>query len=142
MKTKSTPERAVQNDIRNELAENPALRIYRANVGAGWTGNAIVRASSRLTVELQPGDVVIRQARPFDTGLPEGFPDLVGGVQHTVTEADVGKKLAVLAFIENKSATGKLSEKQAKFLKALSLFGAKTGVARSAEDAKRILFET
>jgi hypothetical protein len=87
-----------------------------------------------------PGDVVIRQARPFSTGLPKGFPDLVGGVQHTVTEADIGKTLALLVFVENKSETGRLSREQEQFIQAMLAFGARAGVARSVEDAERIVF--
>jgi hypothetical protein len=132
-------EHKIQNDIRNALAR-PECRTFRANTGQAWTGNKVERATGKRTVELMPGDVVIRQARPFSTGLPKGFPDLVGGVQHTVTEADIGKTLALLVFVENKSETGRLSREQEQFIQAMLAFGARAGVARSVEDAERIVF--
>src|SRR5690606_22629570 len=52
-------------------------RIFRVNTGQGWVGKSW-RAPSRTTVELEAGDVVIRQARPLHAGLVEGGADLIG----------------------------------------------------------------
>lgn len=126
-------EHRIQNEIRNALAGECLL--FRANVGKGWTGNSVYRAQRMHTVALMPGDVVIRQARPFDTGLPPGFGDLFGLVPRTITADDVGKKIGVYIAADVKSATGHATEKQAAYLKAVDNNGGVSGIWRTVADA-------
>lgn len=135
----SQPEHELQNRIRNALVEDCLL--YRANVGRGWTGDKVEKAHPyrKTTVVLEPGDVVIRAARPFDTGLPAGFHDLFGLTPVRVTPAHVGDLFGVFTSIEVKTTSGRVSPKQQKFGKAINAHGGFTGVARSVEDAKTIV---
>jgi hypothetical protein len=122
-------ERPVQNHIRNALAGKAT--IFRANVGQAWTGEQVVK--------LENGDVLIRNARPFTTGLPTGFSDLFGWTPRIITPADVGFSLPVFTAVECKSPTGRPSESQRNFLGAVERAGGYAGVARSPDEALKII---
>lgn len=123
----SSREHSIQNDIRNELA-GKAL-IFRANVGQAWTGEPH---------RLPNGDMLLKKPRPFNTGLPPGFSDLFGFVRVTITPDMVGQVVAVFVGLEVKDKA-KATDKQNAFIKAVNDNGGRAGVARSAEDAVRIV---
>ena len=122
-------EQAVQNQIRNALAGR--CLTFRANVGCAWAGSKVER--------LPGGSVLIHDARPFNTGLPPGFSDLFGLVPVTVTPDMVGERLARFFALEIKSATGRASDQQSRFLDAVRLNGGLAGVARSAGEALAVV---
>lgn len=122
-------EHSIQNEIRNTLAGQCLL--FRANVGQAWAGQVVAR--------LPNGDMVLRNARPFATGLPTGFADLFGLVPVEVTPDMVGQRVAVFTAIEVKAPKGRVSDKQAAFLKAVNDNGGRAGVARSPKDALRLV---
>ena len=126
-------EHRIQNEIRNALAGECLL--FRANVGRAWTGNDVYQARRAQAVALYPGDVVIRQARPFDTGLPPGFGDLFGLAPRIITAAMVGQTVGVYLAADVKSKTGRLTDKQAAYLRAVNDNGGAADVWRSSEDA-------
>lgn len=130
-------EHKIQNEGRNALAE-PDIFNTRANVGKAWTGNEVIRIQRPGAVFLNPGDVVIRQARPFDSGLPVGFTDTFGVTSEIVTPQMVGEKVGIAHFIEYKAEDGRLSPRQKSFISAMLGLGARAGVARSAADAVAI----
>lgn len=66
--------------------------------------------------------------RTISSGLPPGFSDL----QYI---GDGG----VVAFIEVKTPTGRLSTAQRDFLNAVRRYGVRAGIARSVEDAIKII---
>lgn len=133
----SSREHAIQNEIRNALA-GKAL-IFRANVGTGWQGRGKpFKADKTMQVLLQRGDVVLRQARTFSTGLPAGFSDLFGLTKVTITQDMVGKDVAVFVALEVKDKA-KATEEQSSFVKAVNDNGGRAGVVRSPEDAVRIV---
>jgi hypothetical protein len=115
-----TAERKVQAEIRLELPKH-GCTCWRVNVGQAWTGDEVVL--------LPNGDAVIRNARPFNTGLAPGFSDLFGFVHGT------GRFIA----IECKSPHGKPTSKQEHFLEFIKNNGGLAGIARSVEDAVRII---
>lgn len=81
-----------------------------------------------------------RFGRVVSYGLANGAPDLVGWVPHVVTDADVGRTLAVFVGIEAKRKIGGVvSDEQRTFLAALARDGAVCGVARSIGDLDGIL---
>lgn len=121
-------EHAIQNAIRNALAGN--CLAFRANVGQAWIGEA---------TRLPNGDVLLRNARPFSTGLPPGFSDLFGLVPTVITPDMVGMKFGRFFGMEVKTATGRLGDKQANFLRAVNDNGGLSGVARSPSDALAII---
>lgn len=127
-------EHAIQNTIRNALAGKCLL--FRANVGQGWTSSqpAFIAKRTQGTV-LQPGDVVLRAARPFSTGLPPGFPDTFGLVSKTITPDMVGQVIGQFIAGEIKDENGKVSPKQVQCLAAIGQNGGRAGVWRSVADA-------
>lgn len=136
-KKPESEEHKLQNAIRNELAGECLL--FRANVGTGWQATGKPERFSRDThVVAKRGDVLLRNARPFDTGLPAGFADLFGITSLVVTEAMVGKRIGVFFAMEVKDKA-KATSKQANFLQAVKDNGAISGIARSVEDARRIV---
>ena len=69
--------------------------------------------------------------RYFSTGLPVGFSDLFG----------VRKSDGRAVFIEVKTKRGRASEKQKQFLSKMREYGAIAGVARSEEEAIKLITE-
>lgn len=124
-------EHKIQNEGRNALAGR--CLNFRVNVGQAWTGDAH---------RLPNGDVLLKNARPFSTGLPAGFADTFGLTPVVVTQDMVGQTIGVFHAIEYKAAGGRVSPKQASFLQAIKDNGGRAGVARSAADALRIALET
>lgn len=122
-------ERHIQADVRNALAGR--CKAFRANVGQAWTGD----------VERQPdGSILIRNPRPFQTGLPNGFSDLFGWTSELITPEMVGQRIARFLAIEMKDAKGRVSPEQAAFVAAVQRDGGRAGVARSVTEAETIAF--
>lgn len=130
-------EHGIQNAIRNALAG--AALIFRANTGTAWASNRVEKFSRGGMVAVQPGDVLLREARPFSTGLPPGFSDLFGLVPVTVTPDMVGRKFARFVALEVKAPDGRTSDLQAKFLRAVANNGGLADVVRSPDDARALL---
>ena len=108
-------ELAVQNAIRLEHGSGPA-RLWRNNTGA------LKDATGRL----------VRY------GLCPGSSDLIGLRTRIITEADLGHRFAQFVAIEVKDR-GRLTEQQQAFITMVQQAGGMAGVARSVEDARRIL---
>lgn len=124
-------EHELQNEIRVHLSRNQLGTFFRANVGSGWTGKTIIRES--------PDCLRILHPHPFSTGLPGGFPDLFGFREITITPEIVGTKLAVFCALEIKTPHGGLRRKQRLTLEWMAQNHCYCGVARSVNDAERIL---
>ncbi|KRM40688.1 hypothetical protein FD47_GL002708 [Lentilactobacillus parafarraginis DSM 18390 = JCM 14109] len=73
----------------------------------------------------------MENGRWFDTGLPRGYPDLFG-FKHSD-----GK----IFFIECKNETGRLRDDQKRFAKFIKQYPVLYGVARSVDDALKIIGE-
>lgn len=72
-----------------------------------------------------------RDGRPVNVGLPKGFPDLFG----------IRKSDGKMFFIEVKTPTGKLRPEQKNFQEQMKKYPVICGVARSGEEALKILKE-
>lgn len=121
-------EHAIQNEIRNALAGDCLL--FRCNVGRGWTGDVH---------RLPDGSILIRNPRPFDTGLPPGFSDLFGAAFVTITPEMVGQRFLRFLAGECKTKEGRPSKQQRAFLDAINRHGGLADVWRSVADARRTL---
>lgn len=130
-------EHDIQNFIREQISRFG--KYFRTNVGTGWTGSAIIKIGVTRCMTLKPGTVVIENARPFSTGLPAGFSDIVGVTPVKITQAMVGNTIGVATFLEIKTPTGKPTADQVNFLRVMAEAGAIAGVARSPEDAAEVL---
>ena len=105
-------------------------RLFRQNTGQGWVGQSR-RFSRSETVIVQPGDVLIRNARPLHAGLCEGSSDLIGWTQRD--------GVAVFTAIEVKAERGRVTPEQAQFVEVVTAAGGIAGIARSVEEAQRLI---
>jgi hypothetical protein len=122
-------ERDTQNKILLTCSRGDT-RLFRQNVGQGWAGRLVSNQAGRVTLQ---------DARPLIAGLCTGSSDLIGWRSIEVTADMVGRRLAVFAAVEVKSATGRPTEQQRAFLSAVQDAGGIACVARSVEDAQRAL---
>ena len=105
-------------------------RLWRNNVGTGWAGQATqIRRRGMLAVE--PGDVLVRNARPLHAGLCTGSSDLIGYRQID--------GVAQFVAIEVKSERGRPSPQQVQFLDHIQGAGGCAGIARSVDEASTLL---
>lgn len=110
-------EAAILQRIRLDLGREPAVRLFRNNVG-------LLRD---------------QQGTPVRFGLHPGSGDLIGWRSVTITPDDIGRTLAVLASIEVKSPTGRPRDDQIAWAEAVTRAGGLAGIARSPEQARVIL---
>ena len=112
-------------------------RLFRQNVGMAWAGKP-QRIERVRNVTLNAGDVVIRNARPFHSGIV-GMSDVGGWASMTITPDMVGQKVAVYVAIEVKTASGVVRKEQQQFIDAVSRAGGIAGIARSVDEAAAII---
>ena len=111
-----------ESDIQKQimLACAPHALLWRANAGEFWQGKRVWSREFDM-----PALINIRRIE----GLPRGYSDLSG-----LRRSD-GRAV----FIECKAPGGRLGLEQAAFLEAVLKAGAAAGVARSPEEAIRII---
>lgn len=114
----SKSEHRIQDEIRLSLSEHGV--VLRLNSGKFWQGKRVW--SNEFN------QYVLINLRPIQ-GCPEGTSDLLFLGDHNV------------AFVECKDDKGKLRTEQEKFIKIMRSFGHRAGVARSVEDALKIIGE-
>lgn len=79
-------------------------------------------------------------ARKVRAGLQAaGASDLIGFTPVMVTSDMVGKTIAVFTAIETKTSTGSASQEQTNYVNFVSNNGGYAGIARSPEEAKKIM---
>jgi hypothetical protein len=110
-------EASIQNEIRLDLS--PHGIVLRLNSGKFWQGKRVWSKEFN--------QYVLINLRPIQ-GCPEGTSDLLF----------LGEGNNV-AFIECKDNKGATREKQEKFINVMHQYGIKAGVARSVEDALKII---
>lgn len=81
-----------------------------------------------MVFRINVGKIRMADGRWFETGAPKGFCDLFGF-----------RPDGQIFFIEVKNEKGRLRDDQKKFMEAMKKRGALVGVARSVEDAMRIV---
>jgi hypothetical protein len=114
-----TPERELIHSVLRSL--DPAVDcLFRINAGVGWTGS-LVRRDNDCVILSRPR--VLRAA-------PEGWPDLCGWRAHTVTEADVGRVLAVFRAVEIKAGRDRMRPAQQRFREVLESMGGEYEIVR------------
>ena len=109
-------EQAIQQRIRIACSTG-STRLFRNNTG---------------TLRDQHG-------RPVTFGLCKGSADLIGWRTVTVTPEMVGTQVAVFLSIEVKTPTGRVRPEQQQWLQVVQNAGGIAGVARSVEEALRIV---
>lgn len=130
----SMTERDIQAAIFRAIGGRRDVRLFRNNVGAAWTGRAFRERDAG------GGNLVtLADARRIEFGLHPGSPDLVGVRLVTITPDMVGHIIGQFVGLEIKTPTGRVRPEQIIFLEMLEKFGAAAGIARSVEDAEKIL---
>ena len=127
-KNKEMAESSILKEVLLLSREN--IRLFRNNVGSAWMGKAIPQ---------KDGSIKIINPRRVDFGLCVGSSDAIGFKTVEITPDMVGQKVAIFVAIETKTATGKPTPEQQKFINYVSLCGGLAGVARSSDDAEKIL---
>lgn len=128
---------ANQNRLSQLAASKLGARLWRMNVGLGWIGES-VKFTKRDVVSVSAGDVLIRQARPFRSGI-EGMSDGCGLVPVEITPDMVGQKVAMFLAVEDKQGSGRRTKEQTQFIKAIRALGGRAGVARNDDDVAAIV---
>ena len=111
-------ETKLQQEIRLALGTIPSLRLFRNQVG-------------------QLPDP--RTGRYVQFGLAKGSSDLVGFKTIKITPEMIGQEVAQFVSIEIKTERGKLTEVQQNWLQKVHDSGGIVGVARSIQDAFKIV---
>jgi len=111
-------ETKLQQEIRLALGTIPSLRLFRNQVG-------------------QLPDP--RTGRYVQFGLAKGSSDLVGFKTIKITPEMIGQEIAQFVSIEIKTERGKLTEVQENWLQKVHDSGGIVGVARSIQDALKIV---
>ena len=111
-------ETTLQQQIRLALGTHPDTKLFRNQVGS------------------LPDP---RTGRLVTFGLARGSADLIGWRTVMVTPDMVGQQLAVFTSIEVKTPTGRVRPEQQAWLAVVQNAGGIAGVARSVEDAVKLV---
>ena len=109
-------EHTIQSEIR--IALSPHGIVFRTNSGDFWQGTVVYSKEFKQNVLIN-----MRRVQ----GLPEGFSDLL-----VIGDGWAG-------FIETKNATRKPTQEQVNFLELMAKLHHRAGVARSVDDAMKII---
>ena len=74
----SRSEKSIMNDTLVEVSALPETLVYRNNTGQAWQGKRLNAGVGR-TIVVQPGMVILANARPIKFGLP-GSGDIMGAM--------------------------------------------------------------
>jgi len=111
-------------------------RLFRCNTGMAYTSSLKpIRTSQPRMVKLEPGDVLLKKARPFQTGWPKGTPDLLGFTSVTIQQDMVGKTVAVFTGVEVKSSKRiRITKEQHAFVRMINDKGGIATIAYGLDD--------
>jgi hypothetical protein len=112
------PETKIQNLILTALSKAGCL-VFRNETAGAWVGRVLYK---------DPGQVTLIDARMIRFGLSVGSSDIIG-------IAPCGRFLAV----EIKTSKGRATKEQLRFIEAVNNAGGIAGIARSAEDALKLI---
>lgn len=137
----------VRLDMDTAMSETPILkeiqldlshgdvRLWRNNRGQAWQGNVVTDHTR--------GDHTLTLAHPrvVHFGLADGSSDLIGFRAIRITPEMVGQSFAVFVSIEVKATRrSKFQKSQKPWLSMVQEFGGIAGIARSVDDARRIIY--
>jgi hypothetical protein len=114
------------------------VRLFRNNTGTAWQGNGSYVVPNAMRIDVQKGDVVIRQGRIIHFGLCKGSSDLIGFKSVAITPEMVGKPIAVFMAAEIKTPSGKATEEQIAFIETVNRFGGLGFIARTEDEAEEL----
>jgi hypothetical protein len=127
-------ERDIQNDIQRELSRGPT-RLLRINAGMSYQGRIVEQTPDRL---------ILSPWYPIKLGVA-GISDLIGWTSVTTGFRSLAsgavEPLLIAQFVacEVKGPRTPTSVEQLAFIDTVRRAGGRAGVARSVEEAKRII---
>lgn len=126
-----TTETDLQRRIQLELSSTET-KLLRNNVGEAWLGR---------TFTVIDGCLASGQAIRVAYGLGPGSSDLIGLHAVVITSEMIGRRVALFSAIEVKRPIGRvnLTREQQNFIHVVENMGGLAGVARSIDDARRIV---
>ena len=110
------------------LSEDGRL-VFRNETARAWVGKVIHKSGDQVT---------LKGAQMLPFGLCVGSSDIVGITPLKITPEMVGTTVGVFTAWETKTSTGKASDEQKKFLRAVRRFGGFAGIARTIKEALSI----
>ncbi|MBF0588674.1 MAG: VRR-NUC domain-containing protein [Magnetococcales bacterium] len=120
-------EAEIQQQIQLAIGSRDDARLFRNNQGQAWVARG-------KPVRSKEG-VFLPHGAQYHFGLPTGSPDLVGIKSVTVTPEMVGQVIGLFMGVEVKTARGRVSAQQRRFIEMVQQFGGIAGVARSEAEA-------
>lgn len=130
-------EMGIMKDIQ-VIASKLRKRLFRNNCGMAWMGQPFY-PPQEMTVVVNPGDVVIRRARPVRFGLTPGSSDLIGWESVKITPKMVGRSFARFLAVEVKTENGHRTDLQKNFIEIVQAQGGRAFFVSSVEEAKELL---
>lgn len=118
----------IQRQIQLALS-NGNIRLWRNNTGDGWQGKIIRQTPTQITLE---------HYRHIKFGLATGSSDLIGLMRVTIEPDMIGRRLPVFLAVEVKDKKPTTPEQQ-RFIEFIRECGGIAGVARSVDDAIKIV---
>ena len=138
----ASKETAVVNAIMKDMSPL-GVRLFRNVRGNFYTLDSVraliaaVRSMNKLSIS-----VAIQNLRQLAAGLlAPGASDLIGFTPVVITQDMVGQKIAVFCAVECKTETARPSPEQLHFCDFIRKSGGLAGIARSPEDARKILVD-
>ncbi len=108
---------------------NGATRVFRQNAGMAYQGRVLERTPHRL---------ILAPWYPIRLGIA-GMSDLGGLTSVLVTESMIGQHMGIDIAIECKAGRVRPTEEQSAYIAMVRRLGGRAGVARSVEEAGRII---
>lgn len=121
-------ETKIQRNQMLALSEDGRL-VFRNETARAWVGQVIHKAGDQVT---------LKGAQMLPFGLCVGSADIIGITPVIITPEMVGTTVGVFSAWETKTKTGKPSDEQKKFLRAVRKFGGFSGIARTIKEALSI----
>lgn len=122
-------ETRIQHQIQLALSEAGCL-AWRNETSGAWLGKVIHKAGNQVT---------LTDAHMMTFGLCVGSSDLIGCTPVVITEDMVGQTIGCFTAIEVKTPKGRPTNEQTNFIDAVLRAGGIAGIARSPEEALRLL---
>jgi hypothetical protein len=110
-------ERTIQHSILDRVGGRSDIRIFRNNVGLGFT----------------------KTGTPIRFGLHTGSADIIGWKSVTITDKMVGRRMAIFVSIETKAQGRGPSPDQINWMQQVTAAGGLAGIARNCQDALEIV---
>lgn len=133
-----------ETDIVNKIMQDVSprgARLFR-NVRGLFYAKESVQA---LIAAIRTGDAqkivnAVKMLRQLMAGLQaNGSSDLIGFTPVKITESMVGLTMAIFTAVEVKTADGRVDPDQRDFVNFIQMSGGYAGIARSIEDARKIM---